>query len=467
AISSRSPSCPLNCNAGTCKIVQDRGPICICPAQYTGSRCEHYRCSQHCKNKGMCYVDLAAPHPTDSQPPLRCSCSPQWTGERCETPVNLCEGRCFNGGTCFVPKPGLPVCNCRAGFAGPRCQNCAGLACENGGVCAKEGPKETCKCPRGYRGRSCETSVCGKNGAPVVTPGGIRCSCSPGYAGDNCEQVSCYQLCQNGGVCRTGGKQPECECPRFYGGRRCEVDLCAGPEPPEECADKCTCRNNGTCVVVSRKPVCKCTDTYGGLNCEVYVGNANPCTDYCRNGGVCQMVHLHSTPTCVCTDTWTGRYCEQMAACANYCQNGGTCAVSDGIPYCQCPQGYEGIKCHQAMASPDEAVMQKDSGRGILVPVILAIVVIVAVLVAFVVFDCFYRKRQSFSHERLQENDFNNPMYQDRDAEPFTLDADKSGNFANPVYESVYNGTGTGKEEKAVLLQHTADETPPPAPEEI
>jgi hypothetical protein len=117
--------------------------------------------------------------------------------------------------------------------------------------------------------------------------------------------------------------------------------------------------------------------------------------------------------------------------------------------------------------------------------VISAIVVIIAILVAFLAFDYFYRKRRSFSHERLQENDFNNPMYQDRDAEPFTLDADKvidllaatstddrpcfqSGNFANPVYESVYNGTASGRgEEKAVLLQHPADEAPTPAPEEI
>lgn len=43
----------------------------------------------------------------------------------------------------------------------------------------------------------------------------------------------------------------------------------------------------------------------------------------------------------------------------------------------------------------------------------------------------------------------------------------QSGNFANPVYDSVYNGGSSGREEKAVLLQHTADEAPPPATEDI
>lgn len=157
-----------------------------------------------------------------------------------------------------------------------------------------------------------------------------------------------------------------------------------------------------------------------------------------------------------------------MAVCADYCENGGTCAVSDGIPYCQCPANYEGNKCELAIKfGPKKSTPQKEVGRSILVPVISAILVIVAILVAFLVFDYYVKRRQTFSHERLQENDFTNPMYQDRDAEPFTLDADKSGNFANPVYESVYNGTVTGREEKAVLLQHLTDGTPPPPSEEV
>nr|XP_008195317.2 PREDICTED: LOW QUALITY PROTEIN: prolow-density lipoprotein receptor-related protein 1 [Tribolium castaneum] len=463
AVASRTPNCPLNCNSGTCKIVQGQNPKCFCPAQYTGPRCEHFRCSQYCKNKGMCYVDLAAPQSPDSLPPLRCNCAPQWTGERCETPVNLCDGRCYNGGTCFTPKPEMPVCNCPSGFTGSRCQNCAQLVCQNGGVCVKD----TCKCPVGYSGRHCEISFCGKNGKPITTSSGLKCSCLPGFGGEKCEQDRCYQHCQNGGTCRMGTKQPECDCPAFFGGRRCEIDLCTGGEPPKGCAKRCVCGNGGSCVIMNGRPVCKCQRPWGGLKCEIYVGNADTCAGLCQNGGVCQILSPHVDPICQCPQSWTGPRCTQLAVCANYCQNGGTCDVSDGLPYCRCPADFDGVKC-ELLAKLDEAVAHKDVGRGVVVPVIAAIVVIIVILVVFLAFDYFYRKRQSFSHERLQENDFNNPMYQDRDAEPFTLDADKSGNFANPVYESVYNGTGSGRgEEKAVLLQHPADEAPTPAPEEI
>ncbi|KAJ3645617.1 hypothetical protein Zmor_023259 [Zophobas morio] len=202
---------------------------------------------------------------------------------------------------------------------------------------------------------------------------------------------------------------------------------------------------------------------------KIYVGNLDKCAGFCGNGGVCQILSPHIDPICQCPPTWTGPRCESLAVCSNYCKNGATCDVSDGLPFCRCPDGFEGVKCDQLIVkSLDKAIPQKDGGRGMLVPVISAVVVIIVILVGFLAFDFFLKKRQSFSHERLQENDFNNPMYQDRDAEPFTLDADKSGNFANPVYDSVYNSTGSGRgEEKAVLLQHPADEAPTPAPEEI
>jgi hypothetical protein len=46
-------------------------PTCKCQSLYEGDRCQHYRCSQYCKNKGLCFVDLLAAHPGDSSPPLK------------------------------------------------------------------------------------------------------------------------------------------------------------------------------------------------------------------------------------------------------------------------------------------------------------------------------------------------------------------------------------------------------------
>lgn len=52
------PVCGLDCNSGKC-IVDDRGMAsCKCPSLFEGDRCERYRCSGYCRNKGSCYADL-------------------------------------------------------------------------------------------------------------------------------------------------------------------------------------------------------------------------------------------------------------------------------------------------------------------------------------------------------------------------------------------------------------------------
>lgn len=148
----------------------------------------------------------------------------------------------------------------------------------------------------------------------------------------------------------------------------------------------------------------------------------------CENDGVCQWVSLNQPATCYCRSSWTGPRCETILSCENQCENGGTCSITEGITYCQCPSGYRGKKCEikPSQLTPNESFDKKEQTRSILVPILAALAVIIIVLVTgFLTFDYFTRKRTPFSHERLQENDFNNPMYQDRDAEPFTLDADK------------------------------------------
>lgn len=94
------------------------------------------------------------------------------------------------------------------------------------------------------------------------------------------------------------------------------------------------------------------------------------------------------------------------------------------MPYCHCEATHEGIRCEHTKSKIAEAT-NKQEGTNYALPIVLSVGVIL--LIAGVVFMVVYflRGRESFSHERLQENDFNNPMYQDRDAEPFTLDADK------------------------------------------
>lgn len=70
-------------------------------------------------------------------------------------------------------------------------------------------------------------------------------------------------------------------------------------------------------------------------------------------------------------------------------------------------------------------IKEEPEPHSLLVPLLAALIVIIIVLVVgFFAFYYFFKNR-TFSHERLQENDFNNPIYQERDAEPFRLDPDK------------------------------------------
>lgn len=61
--------CPLMCHLGHC-VITEQGPQCECPPMYDGKHCEHYLCSQHCKNNGVCFADLLSAGPDNAHPPL-------------------------------------------------------------------------------------------------------------------------------------------------------------------------------------------------------------------------------------------------------------------------------------------------------------------------------------------------------------------------------------------------------------
>ncbi|XP_067381943.1 cadherin EGF LAG seven-pass G-type receptor 3 isoform X2 [Channa argus] len=87
---------------------------------------------------------------------LRCRCPVGFTGDYCETEINLCYSNpCLNGGVCARREGGY-TCICREDYSGDRCEfdrrqgRCVPGVCRNGGTCRDlSGGGFRCECPAG------------------------------------------------------------------------------------------------------------------------------------------------------------------------------------------------------------------------------------------------------------------------------------------------------------------------------
>ncbi|XP_043066692.1 low-density lipoprotein receptor-related protein 1 isoform X1 [Drosophila bipectinata] len=502
--------CPLQCNLGTCQIV-DHEPKCICQPQFEGELCEHYRCSGHCLNHGVCTVAPQLPGSFEP-PPLKCTCTAGWSGARCETSMPACQSRCHNGGSCLLSETEGMKCSCPEMFIGDQCEHCLNLTCDNGGICRETlTGNPQCECPDGFTGKRCEINECAdfcKNGGSCIigSKGQRQCKCPSGFFGDHCESSSCRDFCQNGGTCTERGRRLSCTCPPRYIGETCESDLCTTSNPPHFCdsakvplRDPCTgiiCQNSGTCHVIKGVALCNCTDQWNGEFCTLPVGDDNPCARFCANGGVCHLDE-YSRPHCSCIGDWQGNACHLPPYCV-----GGECNVcrpGSSINECLC-ENTKVVPCLMDSVDALKGEDQSTESGGVLSVMALILAVIMLVLALFAGAVYFLKKHriaQPFSHARLTDNVeimLTNAMYRgDADEAPtFASEDDKvrgnyfqlpkaitelnfrlQGNFANPVYESMYADSipepasteiahSTAPDERKGLLQHTHDENHTP-----
>uniref|UniRef100_A0A8C6WZR3 Low density lipoprotein receptor-related protein 1Bb n=1 Tax=Neogobius melanostomus TaxID=47308 RepID=A0A8C6WZR3_9GOBI len=112
-------------NGGTCDVTQGNQPVCRCMAEYTGERClyREYICHHYCVNSKACTLS--------SSGYVECVCPARFEGNKCE--VDKCL-RC-HGAPCLINEDtGDVVCNCTNGRIAPSCQLCDGY-CYNGGTC--------------------------------------------------------------------------------------------------------------------------------------------------------------------------------------------------------------------------------------------------------------------------------------------------------------------------------------------
>uniref|UniRef100_A0A672NBG1 Low-density lipoprotein receptor-related protein 1B-like n=1 Tax=Sinocyclocheilus grahami TaxID=75366 RepID=A0A672NBG1_SINGR len=110
-------------NGGTCEVtLGNQPPTCRCALGFTGPLCEKRVCDSYCLNGGTCEVTLG------NQP---CVCPTRYEGPKCETDRCL---RC-RGAPCIIDEEtGDVACNCTNGRIAASCQLCDGY-CYNGGTC--------------------------------------------------------------------------------------------------------------------------------------------------------------------------------------------------------------------------------------------------------------------------------------------------------------------------------------------
>ncbi|XP_041469939.1 fibroblast growth factor receptor 3-like [Lytechinus variegatus] len=298
-------------------------------------------------------------------------------------PVETCSTvGCENGGTCNGG-----VCECTESYTGDFCESafCGTDICYNGGSCIGAGTSSYCFCGLDFTGVFCENAYCGTdicyNGGTCADAGSY-CVCGLDFTGAFCEDAICgSMICYNGGVCSESFLV--CECPEGFTGISCETELCLGYTcqtyyPNITCIpDDWICDNETDCI-----------DSSDEVGCVISI---SPCTsDACLNGGTCVEIPSSSTPGptaasssyyCECPSGFGGAFCERKTPCTpNPCLNGGMCVNVNGMPSCNCQNGFQGDFCNTSpppssgLSQQTISIIAGSAAAGVVVIVLIIVI---------------------------------------------------------------------------------------------
>ncbi|XP_037085520.1 prolow-density lipoprotein receptor-related protein 1-like [Pollicipes pollicipes] len=452
--------CAGHClNKGYCYVnLISGGPdlACNCLPDWTGQRCQTPAdpCSgRGCLNGATC----SRANGTDV-----CVCPAGFTGARCEQCV---DHECRGNSTCHRdPDSTAPSCRCGPGLSGAHCEtgSCADHPC-GAGRCTVEGGEPRCLCPLGFSGRYCELDLCRQycinNGNCSRTASGPVCACGRRYSGDHCQ----VDLC----TCSDDCRRDDCiSCPP--GSSRPE-ELCVGTAVVPSWQEAISfCLNGGTLEKSGDDHSCRCPDQFSGRRCEVRPPGADGCRPgFCLHGGACEE-EAGGEARCRCPTGWAGDRCQRPLSCRHYCFNGADCEPArrdDEQPTCHCAPGFVGTRCSRPVSSLTAA--DGSDIHSVVTGVVVAVVVVLLALLAAVGL-VLWRKRHGmpFSHTRMRNDklEVDNPMYlrdlearddanEDEDIDAVFSLEEKPTNFSNPVYESTYaDGGGASSSEMTNLL---------------
>jgi hypothetical protein len=370
--------CPGVCGVNAeCQVV-NHIPTCTCLSGYTGepfSACfpEPQKPERVEAPRDPCIPSPCGPYSKcDNRNGVAvCSCLPNYIG----TPPN-CRPECSINSDCPLDK----ACQQQ------RCKDpCPGACGQRNTNCKVINHSPICVCNDGYVGDPfagchlqpkvqpeapsdpCQPSPCGRNAECRVIGSSAACSCLVGFIGrppncrpecvvnedcpwdQACIERKCGNPCGNcraaNSECRVSNHVPRCTCLPGYTGTpefgcypiERTTPIPATERPPQPC-EPSPCGINALCQVRNGAGSCSCRPGYFG---DPY----RECKVECEQNSDCDR-----SKACIsykCKDP-----------CPGTCGINARCEVTNHIPICTCPEGYQGNAFIRCIPIPPEVVRQ-------------------------------------------------------------------------------------------------------------